>query len=162
MKQLIKHLTETLDKPEQSRLQTYFKEVKFISMSSEEEAYFLGIILRTAVKSEELDPHLERKIYNLIKRFQFIEFYEHKKKPDFDNLPLTFNLVMIIMGFMATVAGINMLISNGYLITNNSRIFGSFTSGGLMSLFGLLFLIGGLLKVIQRYKQSKYRSVLLK
>lgn len=131
-------------------------------MSSEEEAYFLGIILRNAVKIEEVDPYLERKIYNLVKQFQFIEFYEHKKKPDFDNLPLTFNLVMIIMGFMATVAGINMLASNSYLITNNSRIFGPFTSGGSMLLFGLLFLIGGFIKIIQQYKQSKHRSKLTK
>ena len=131
-------------------------------MSIEEEAYFLGIILRNAVKSEELDSHLERKVYNLVKQFQFIEFYEHKKKPDFDNLPLTFNLVMIAIGFMATVAEINMLSSNSYLITNNSRISGSFTSGGLMLLFGLLFLIGGIMKIIQQYKRSQYRSKLTK
>lgn len=161
MRQSLKHIILKFEDPEFSQLKPYFKKAKSISTSAEEEVYFLGIILRNAVKSQELNTSIERKVHELIKRTHLIEFYEHEKKPEFDSLPIIFTLVMIMIGLIATVAGFDMLFTNSYL-AGNSRIFGSFTSGGGMLLFGLLFVIGGGIKTINQFRRNKFLSQLSK
>jgi hypothetical protein len=68
---------------------------------------------------------------------------------------------MITIGLIATIAGLDMIFTNSY-IAGNSRIFGSFTSGGGMLLFGLSFLIGGGIKTIHQYRRNQLLSQLSK
>jgi len=144
-------------------IKPYLIRAKRLSMSSEEEAYFLGSILRDAVKHKELDQYYESIIHELVKKFDFLEYYEHRRKPDFDSLPIVFTLVMVALGLMAVIAGVRMLWNNEFIVSaNNTRPLGSFVSGGAILVFGLIFLIGGSLKTLQQLNRNIYLKQLAK
>lgn len=161
MRRFLNHIILKFDESERYQLEPYFKKAKAISTSIEEEVYFLGIILKYAVKNQELNDSIERKVHEFIKHSHFTPFYEQKKKPELDSFPIILSLVMTMMGLFLIVAGLDMLSSNSY-IAGSSRTFGSFTSGGGMLLFGLLFLIGGGVKTIQQYRRNQFLSQISK
>lgn len=128
-------------------------------MSNEEEAYLLGILLKRAVAQKQISESEENKVHEIVKKnYAFLEFYERKRKPNFNDWSIL-SVVVCFFGGLAIIFGSLMLFSNQYFINFSTiTLTENIKGGGYLFILGLMMFIGGFIKTRQEY----YRRQLLK
>lgn len=137
-------------------MKPYLKKAGKLSVTNEEEAYLLGIILRRAVASGELPEYEEEEVHQIAKQYVFTEYYESKLKPYFDDWSVL-TILFSIIGLIGVVTGLKAMLLNSYVMTfHTTYLVEVIKSGGYLFILGLIFFVGGFLKGKLEYQRKVF------